>query len=113
MAAIRESESATVKPFIKTISLTDPDTTTATTSDVGPPGLPGLQGPPGPSGTSYEHVQSSASSSWIVNHNLGYRPGVTVLNSGSQEVIAEIIHTSVNQVVIGFITPISGLARLT
>jgi hypothetical protein len=40
----------------------------------------GPQGPPGPPGTSlsYTHTQGSAASTWTVNHNLGFRPDVTI-----------------------------------
>lgn len=50
----------------------------------GPPGAPGEPGPAGPAGTvdnaAYMHVQNTPSSVWTIQHNLGFRPNVTVLN---------------------------------
>ena len=75
---------------------------------------PGPQGPPGESSTdgSHIHQQPTASSTWIINHNLGFRPAVEVYNTGSQEIEADIVHTSVNQTVVSFTTAIAGYARL-
>lgn len=70
-------------------------------------------GPPGPSGAGYTHTQVGASTSWTINHNLGVRPNVDIANSGGQKVNAEVLHTSLNQVVISFVTPTAGTARLT
>jgi hypothetical protein len=60
---------------------------------------------------SYTHEQLSPSTTWIANHNLGYRPNVSVVNSGGQEVDVEISHTTVNQTVISSNVAFSGLAR--
>lgn len=56
----------------------------------------------------YEHQQSSPSTSWTVNHNLNHRPNVTVLSSGGVEVWAEVIHASLNQVMVYFDQPTTG-----
>ena len=73
-----------------------------------------VQGPPGPPGSSstasFEHAQSSASDTWTVNHNLGFRPAVSVLSVGGKEMWAEVIHTSVNQFVAYFDAPTTGIA---
>jgi len=61
---------------------------------------------------SYTYVQSVASSSWIVNHNLGFKPAVEVLSAGGMEVEAEVMHTSNNQTIINFVSPQTGSARL-
>jgi len=65
---------------------------------------------PGSSQSRFEFTQSVASASWTVNHNLGYKPFVTILNAGSQEVIAEVNHTNNNQFVVLLNSPMSGLA---
>jgi hypothetical protein len=60
----------------------------------------------------YTHYQSSASTEWIIPHNLGYYPIVRVF-IGSQEVQpASVVHDSVNQVTITFNTAQVGYARL-
>lgn len=78
----------------------------------------GQQGPPGPRGTDglsgagYEYSQPSASSLWVVNHNLGFRPTVCVFDSAGWEVDADVQHMSLNQTTIAFSTPLAGTARL-
>jgi hypothetical protein len=64
-------------------------------------------------GVAYIHLQTAASAVWTVNHNLGLRPAVTILDSGGNEVEADVVHTSANQLLIRFAIPITGLARLT
>ena len=61
---------------------------------------------------SFDFIQSSPSSTWVINHNLGYKPSVDVYDSGSQQIQAEVSHSNVNQVVILLTTPIAGFARL-
>lgn len=58
------------------------------------------------------HYQNVPASVWTLNHNLGLRPAVTVLDTGGNEVDAEIAHTHANQLVIRFARPLAGLARL-
>ena len=61
----------------------------------------------------YEFVQVSPARVWTVNHNLGLRPAVSIVDIGGAEVEADVRHTSPNQLVIHFAIPIAGLARLT
>ena len=56
----------------------------------------------------YVHVQSSPVDEWVVNHNLGYRPVIEVLSPGGIVVMADVVHTSVNQVRINFTSPQTG-----
>jgi hypothetical protein len=70
-----------------------------------------LQGPPG-NMAAYTHVQSSPASTWIINHNLGYKPDVTLYTTGGVVMYAEIVHISNNQTQIIFTIPTSGVARL-
>ncbi len=75
---------------------------------------PGLQGPPGPQGQAgafFEFVQSVASTTWTVNHNLGFRPDVEILNSGGRKMSAEVLHTSINQVICYFNVATTGCVR--
>ena len=71
---------------------------------------PGPQGPAG--GVAYVHTQSTPSTTWTINHNLGYRPSVELLNTGSQEIEGDVVHTSVNQTVVTFTSAVAGQARL-
>ena len=58
----------------------------------------------------YPHDQMSASSLWVVNHNLGKRPSVTVVDSGGTEVEGLVTHISANQLSIEFSAPFGGKA---
>lgn len=72
----------------------------------GPAGPPGGGG--GSGGQPVQVIQSSPSLTWIINHNLGYRPQVQVYTSGGLEVFAEVIHTSINQYQVSFVQPSTG-----
>jgi hypothetical protein len=56
-------------------------------------------------------VQSTPAALWIVNHNLGYKPSVEIIDSNGDEVITDVKHISVNQVQISFVIPTAGEAR--
>ena len=59
----------------------------------------------------YIHTQSAPSASWTVNHNLAVQPAaVTVLSPGGMEILAEIVHVSVNQLLVLFASPQTGKA---
>lgn len=73
------------------------------------PGPPGIQGPGSPT---YQFTASSPSTTWTINHNLGFKPSVELLNSGSQEIDGDVVHTSVNQTVVTFTAAVAGFARL-
>jgi hypothetical protein len=60
----------------------------------------------------YTHYQNSASTSWTIQHNLGYNPIVRVF-VGNQEVQpTTITFTNSNQVVVTFATAQVGYAQL-
>ena len=71
------------------------------------------QGPQGPSGAAaFVFTQPTAAATWIINHNLGYRPSVELLDAGSQEIDGDVAHPSVNQTVVTLNPASAGLARL-
>jgi hypothetical protein len=92
--------------------LTDVDLTSPTTGEVlkydGTQWVDGTD-----EGAGYVFTQSTAASTWTINHNLGHVPSVEVFDSGSQEIEADVTHPSVNQTVILFTVPTAGFARLT
>lgn len=67
---------------------------------------------PSGSGAAYTHLQSAPSALWTINHNLGMRPAVSIVDSSGSEVEADVAHQSTNQLVIRFAIPVAGLARL-
>lgn len=79
---------------------------------------PGPQGPPGPTGPAgggasinYLHTQSSPSSVWTVNHNMGFRPSVELFTTGWYEMVADVVHVSENQFLVYCNAPTTGYAR--
>jgi len=71
------------------------------------------EGPQGPSGgAAFVYQQPTPATAWTINHNLGYRPSVELLDAGSQEIDGEVAHPSVNQTVVTLNPASAGLARL-
>ena len=101
------TNTVTVTENSSTTVVTVPQTSVVRAITVGP------QGPQGPVGAGYDFNQTTPSSTWTINHNLGYKPSVDVYDSGSQEVDADVSHPTANQTVIVFSVPLSGFARLT
>lgn len=47
---------------------------------------------------------------WIINHNLGYQPPITILSPGGVEVGADVRHITTNQSRVYFNNPYAGRA---
>jgi hypothetical protein len=60
----------------------------------------------------FVYTQSSPAGQWTINHNFGYRPAVAVFDSGSQQLIADVVHLSVNTVQLTLNPSTAGFARL-
>ncbi len=75
-------------------------------------GLRGERGPSGVSGDSFEFSQSSPALQWSISHNLGRRPIVELFSVGGAEIDADVLHPSVDQVIVYFVSPTAGSARL-
>jgi hypothetical protein len=56
----------------------------------------------------HEHQQPIASEVWTINHNLGFRPAVSVLSTGGMLMLAQVVHANLNQVLVYFDAPTSG-----
>lgn len=61
----------------------------------------------------YTHIQSIATSSWIISHNMGYRPNVYTVNGINEQVVGQIIHQDTNNLSVNFSLSISGTAWLS
>lgn len=85
----------------------------------GPPGADGAQGepgepgPPGPAGGTYHHIQSSPSAVWTINHNLGFYPNVTIVDSAGSVVEGDVTYPNTNTMVLTFTGGFSGDAYLS
>ncbi len=58
----------------------------------------------------YIHVQSSSSDTWVITHDLGRFPSVTVIDSGGNVLTAAVTYNSENQLTITFLSNGSALA---
>ena len=62
----------------------------------------------------YRHRQDAASSVWIINHGLGFRPaGVQVTDTEGDPVEGVVTHPDQNTTHIHFDVPVSGTADLS
>jgi hypothetical protein len=50
----------------------------------------------------YVHNQNSTTATWVVTHNLGTYPSVTVISSGGNNVVGEVTYNSALQLTIEF-----------
>ena len=61
----------------------------------------------------YVHTQASISSSWVINHNLGFFPNITVLDNSNRILETYIQYNNVNTATIIMNSAASGKAFLT
>ncbi len=61
----------------------------------------------------HEHVQQSASTTWVITHSLGGKPSVTIVDSADTYVIGDVIYNSTTQITVNFSAAFSGKAYLT
>jgi hypothetical protein len=60
----------------------------------------------------YEFEQTQASNQWVINHNLGKHPSVMVVDSQGNQVFADVVYNSNNQLTINFYYEVSGKVYL-
>jgi hypothetical protein len=111
---ISQTQVLTVSPIIQTLNVNTvtgtavvvgSSTPSVTVTNAGPVGPPGA-------GAGYNFAQTATSAVWTINHNLGYKPSVQVFTVGGLEMLAEVQHNSINQVIVTFNTAVAGTARL-
>lgn len=61
---------------------------------------------------SHVHDQTVASAEWIITHNLGKFPAVTIVDSADEEVVGEVRYTNANSLTVTFSAAFSGKAYL-
>ena len=59
------------------------------------------------------HEQGVASTTWLINHTLGGKPSVTIVDSADTHVFGEIQYLSNSQIQVTFSAAFSGKAYLT
>lgn len=74
--------------------------------------LEGVQGAPGPAGLDkhYAHDQMTASDVWLIAHNLGKYPAVSVVDSAGSSVEGLVEYSNTNQLTVTFSAAFSGKA---
>ena len=60
----------------------------------------------------FVYEQSSASTTWNIQHNLNKFPSVSIIDSAGSSVIGEINYESIDSLVLSFTAPFSGYAYL-
>jgi hypothetical protein len=61
---------------------------------------------------SYRHIQMTNSTTWVITHDLGFRPSVTVIDLDGDVVNGDIAYNTNNQLTITFSSAIKGEAYL-
>ncbi len=61
----------------------------------------------------HEHNQGQASTTWVINHTLGGKPSVTIVDSADTHVVGDVVYNSTTQVTVNFSSAFSGKAYLT
>jgi hypothetical protein len=111
---VGEKSDTAISVVVKTQRIVvDPISNAISVTNAGPPGPPG---PPGSNGSAiaFEFTQVTPASSWVINHNLGFKPNVTVEEAGTGNIIMSgEIHHSDDQLELQFNTPRAGVARLS
>lgn len=77
----------------------------------------GLQGPPGRDGTSgnnlyLQFTQTAPQTTWLISHNFGRNPTVTLTTMTGEEILASISFPDLNTVQVDFTLAESGRAHL-
>jgi hypothetical protein len=61
----------------------------------------------------YRHTQPTPATEWTVEHKLGFRPAITIVDEFDNEVEAEVIHDNDFKVTIKFTKPFAGKVYCT
>ena len=77
---------------------------------VGATGPTGSTGATGASGGDYQHIQSTASDTWTINHNLGFYPAIICRSVGGLVFESSLQHISVNQAIVTLSMSFAGYA---
>lgn len=80
--------------------------------DPGPVGAPGPQGEVGPFAPTFDQHFASPSLQWVIVHDLGVKPVVTIYDLDEQVVGATVETPDNSTVIVTFAVPMAGTARL-
>ena len=120
----------TLEPIVNEVIIIK-DNKEVSISSPGPTGDPGIQGPTGPegekgdkgdkgdqgdkgdSGGFFAFTQGVPSSTWSIQHNLGYNPNIVVIDSAGSIVEGSYEFVNVNNLIATFSSGFSGNAYLS
>jgi hypothetical protein len=74
--------------------------------------LAGPQGIPGNAGM-FELEFPEPSATWIIQHSLGFRPNVNVVNAAGEVLYCQVTHADKNTAVLSFSQPFAGTATFS
>lgn len=80
---------------------------------IGPVGPPGPPGPPGAATSTLTYAQATPSDYWLIEHNLGYQPNVTLTDSAGSAIFCSPHYIDANTIAINLSIPLSGFAYLS
>lgn len=60
----------------------------------------------------YIHNQETPQATWVVTHNMGRIPSVTIVDSAGTEVEGDVTHNTINQTTLSFTSPFAGKAYM-
>ena len=73
----------------------------------------GTQGPAGAASGGIEYPFLTPATQWTINHNLGYRPSVTLRGISQAQIGGDVDQPNVNQAIVTFASATAGYARVT
>jgi len=81
----------------------------------GTPGLDGEPGAPGVPGAgfNYIHTQTAPATVWTIDHNLGGKPNVALVDNEGNEFDGEVFYNNINTITASFGVVVSGTAYLS
>lgn len=79
----------------------------------GPVGPTGPQGPIGPVGGSYRYDQATPADVWVIDHELGFAPAVTVVDSANSVIEGDLVASTPTTLILQFSGAFAGTAYLS
>jgi hypothetical protein len=93
------------QPGVETLQIVTP-------GPIGPRGPIGPQGPQGPFAPVFEQHFASPEMVWVIVHNMDLYPVVTLYDENHEEITGDVMTPDRNTVIVTFVVPFAGTARL-
>jgi hypothetical protein len=97
---------------LTTVGPQGPEGDSGPAGPAGPPGDPGPQGPPGTPSPQFDQTFTTATTQWVIVHNLDAYPVVTLYDLYGFAISGDVSMPDRNTVVVDFAVPFAGTARL-